>query len=340
MLRISGQKLMVFGDPHADEKFQGRHINYWENFMEVADRISAIVHQEKPDIVVIAGDLVGVRRGVSTLQDKNALLFLAKWLLSLPNAVVLRGNHDYNETSDYEFLSELGVFKASKQIENMIEFTHPEAETPCFVHLVDYGQENELLDIQSNAYNIGIMHNEFYVKGKEQQFHGETAIELTTKKNFYGLDMIMSGHIHTPTQGDMIDFTFQDGFESGFLNLGCPSRPGHGELYDQVWYMVLEYRQRDGSNITDMRYRQEPFALKPYTEIFRPNDDFIESIQDKELLDDHSGIQKGRLEEILSSIATTNLGSDDFFRQIDCIQVASEEAREIAKKYLSMALNK
>ncbi|MGF2715648.1 metallophosphoesterase [Bacillus cereus] len=340
MKRISGMKAIVFGDPHADEEFQGRHINYWENFMEVSDRISKVVEIEKPDIVFIAGDLVGVRRGKSAIKDKNALLYLAKWLKSLPNVVVLRGNHDYNEISDYEFLSELRVFTSSKQTENMVEFTHPNAEVPCFFHLVDYGQENEKIEIQANAYNIGIMHNEFFVAGQEQQFHGEGAIELTSKKNFFGLDMVVSGHIHTPTNG-MINFSFQDGFESAFANLGCPTRPGHGELYDQVWYMVWEYQQTEGSNVTDMRFRQEPFALKPYTEIFRPNDDFIEGVQDKELIDDYTGIQKGKLEEILSSLATSNMGNEDFFKQIDNLQVvATPESREVAKQYLEMALNK
>lgn len=320
---------------HFDDMFQGRHIDYWENVMEVVSRVQDIMLDEKPDFVIIAGDLVGVRRGQATLKNRNALLYLAQFLKSLPNCIVLKGNHDYAEVSDYEFLSELGVFRSTKQIRGVIEFTNPESNIPCYIHCVDYGQENDHIEIYKDAYNIGVMHNEFYVAGKEQQFNSQGAIELSSKKNFFGLDMILSGHIHTPTQG-MINFKFQDNYDSGFINLGCPTRPSHGELYNQVWYVVLEYDKLEGRNETDLGFRQEAFNLRPHEEVFRP-DEFLEDHEDD--IDDFTGIQKGKLEEILGNMVTTNMGSDDFFKQIDAITLVSDDAKDTAKRYLRKAMN-
>ncbi|PHE64204.1 phosphatidylglycerophosphatase [Bacillus toyonensis] len=338
MLKISGSRVLVLGDIHADDTFQGRHYNYWENVVEVSNRIINIVEEEKPDLVIIAGDLVGVKRGVSTIKDRNALLYLAKFLMSLPNCVVLKGNHDYNEVSDYEFLSEMCAFKSTSQIGGVVEFTHPLAETPCYFHCIDYGQENELITIYENAYNIGIGHNEFFVEGQEQQYHGEHAIELRSKRNFFGLDMLLSGHIHTPSI-NFIPFSFQDGFESAFLNLGCPTRPSHGELYDQVWYVAFDFNKVEGTNLCELGYRTEVFKLRLYTEIFRPKSDFIEEVQSDEAEDPFTGVQKGKLEEIIGSMVTTNMGSDDFLAQVDRVLLVDDDVKNMAKKYLIRGMN-
>ena len=338
MLKISGQKVLFFGDLHYDDGFQGRHHNYWVNLIDVTERIENVVEFEKPDMVVLAGDLFGVRRGVSTLKDRNALLFVANFLKSLPNCIIVKGNHDYAEASDYEFLSSLGVFRSTKQIRNVIQFTNPNADKPCFIHLVDYGQENEKLDIVEDSYNVGVMHNEFFVKGKEQQYHSQSAIELSSKRNFFGLDLIFSGHIHTPSQG-VIDFNFQDGYDSGFINLGCPSRPGHGELYDHVWYTALEYEPVEGTNEWSFGFRQEVLNLKPYVEIFRPSEDYLEGDEEDVDVDDFTGLQKQKLEEILSTMVTTNMGNDDFFSQVDAITLVSDDVKEVAKSYLRKAMN-
>jgi predicted phosphodiesterase len=338
LYRISGKRGLILGDLHFDDQFQGRHVSYWENVIETIQRIQKVMDDEKPDFVILAGDLIGVRRGVSTIKDRNALLFVAEFLRSLPNPIVIKGNHDYNEVSDYDFLSKLGVFKSTKQIGGVVEFSHPSASKPCYIHCVDYGQENEKIEIVSSAYNIGVMHNEFYVAGKEQQVHSQGAIELTSKANFFGLDMILSGHIHMPTRG-MIDFSFQNNFDSAFVNLGCPTRPSHGELYDQVWYIVIEYEPIDGTETWDLGFRQEPLMLRPYTEVFRPDSDYLDELTDPERVDEFTGIQRGKLEEILGNMVTTNMGSDDFFRQIDVINLVSDEVKDLAKSYLRKAMN-
>lgn len=337
MLKVVGKKTLVFGDIHADDKFQGRHFNYWENFMETTDRILAVVKEEKPDLVILLGDLVGVRRGVATLTHRTTLLYLAKFLQALcEEVVILKGNHDYQESSDYEFLADMGVFKSSKQVNNIIEFTYPNIDKPTYLHCVDYGQEHEKVDIQEDAYNILLGHNEFYVTGKEQQYHTQMAIELSSKTNFFGADLVLSGHIHTPTQG-MVDFVFHNGHDSGFINVGCPTRPSAGEIYDSVWYIALEYEQIENSDSYSLGFRQEVLNLKPHTEVFRPKEDFLE--ENEADIDEYTGIQKGKLEEILGNLVTSNMGSEDFFEQVDSIMLAPPEARDMAKKYLSKALN-
>lgn len=335
MLRISGERGLFFGDIHADDRFKGRHLNYWENVIDVTERILDIVNREKPDFVVLVGDLFGVRRGVATLKDRNALLYMAKFLQSLPNCVVLKGNHDYAEESDYEFLSNLGVFYSTKQIDGKIEFTHPKSEQPCLIHCVDYGSEYNALSIDKDASNIGAMHNEFYVTGKEQQIHSEGAIELSSRPNFFGLDLIFSGHIHQPTAG-MIDFQFQDGFDSAFINLGCPSRPSHAELYDEVWYTAVEFIPNEDNTERYVGFRQEIMKLRPYTEVFDQDADYIEDFEDESL---EERFKKEKLEEILGSMVTTNMGSDDFLQQVDALTFVDDEVKGIAKKYLNMALN-
>ena len=336
MLQITGLKVVAIGDLHFDDVYQGRHISYWENVIDVTERIRAIIATEKPDVVLYVGDLIGVRRGVATLRDRNALLYLIQFLKEHPNVVILKGNHDYGEVSDYEFLAQIGVFKSSKQINNVIELTHPRAIKPVYIHCIDYGQEYEPIQIREDAYNIGAVHNEFYVNGKEFAINSKGAIELSSMKNFFGLDLIASGHIHEPSA--LIDFNFQDGFDSAFVNLGCPTRPKHNEMYNHTWYLVLEFQPTEGTESYDLGMRLEALNLKAYHEVFRPKEDFLEEQEDEDL-DEFSGIQKGRLAEILGSLVTTNMGSDDFFAQIDSIPIASPQSKDMAKQYLRKAMN-
>ena len=335
MLKVIGKKIVKIGDLHYDDVYQGRHVSYWENVMDVTERIRAVIATEKPDLVIYMGDLIGVRRGVATLRDRNALLYLIKFLKEHPNVVVLKGNHDYGEVSDYEFLAEIGAFKSSRQINNIVELSHPNASKPVYVHCIDYGQEYEPITIQENGYNVGAVHNEFYVQGKEFAITSKGAIELTTMKNFFGLDLIASGHIHEPSA--LIDFNFQDGFDSAFVNLGCPTRPKHNEMYDHTWYLVLEFQEAE-EGVLDLGFRLEALTLKPYNQVFRPKEDFLEELEEDDM-DDFTGVQKGKLAEILGSLVTTNMGSDDFFSQIDNILVASPESKDMAKQYLRKAMN-
>lgn len=340
------KKVIFFGDTHFDDVFNGQHVDYQQNTLEVMEDILAIVKEEKPDVVILAGDLIGVSTGRSKIKSRQYLKHVIQFLTVLGGKnrtlYVVKGNHDYNVESDYNFLSGIGVFNEPKDDSDVIYLSpDDDPSNQLFIHLRNYNQENksiidqklddkEYRTAKANGINVVVAHNDFYIKGQEEGYHDENSFELISHTPFYGADIIFSGHIHLPSLQPQ-SFTNNIGEQSSFLNLGCPTRPSSQETYNKVWYTILEYSEEDES----WDYTPKVLELKDFREEFMNSDDLVKSMQ--KLANGDAKEDKERLEEVLNLLHNDNLMTEDSINQIDLITVASENERQLAKDYIMKA---
>ena len=341
------KKVLVFGDTHFDDAFNGQHVDYQASTLEVMEQIIGIYQAEKPDAVVLAGDLIGVATGRSKIKSRRYLKSVVQFLSAIGGATdslyVVKGNHDYNVESDYNFLSDIGVFIAPTDDSDVL-YLKPDdqPENQLFLHLRNYNQENKLLmnqeedakdylQAKSDGVNVVVAHNDFYVKGQVEGYHDEdTAFELTQHSPFYGSDIVLTGHIHLPSLSTQ-SYKNTIGESCSFLNLGCPTRPSSTETYNKCWYVSLEYSEEE--QMWD--YQPHVMELKDFREEFIMTDDLLKNM--KKIAEKDVAEDKERLEEVLDLLRNDNLSVDDSLQQIDLITVASQEERDLAKSYINRA---
>ena len=103
-------------------------------------------------------------------------------------------------------------------------------------------------------------------------------------------------------------------------------------MYDKCWAVLIYYDPNKGSTDVSML----DFNLRPASEIFFADDDFVDE-QDEEQLQEQ--IRMDALKDVLSDLLKYRMNQGDLLSQIDNIPNASQEAKDVAKKYLQEALN-
>lgn len=102
-------KVIAIGDPH----FRVENVVEVDMFM---DRIERLCKKEKPDIIVILGDLLHTHEKIFTIALNKAYEFVRK-MRDIAPTYVLVGNHDYIQNS--QFLTENHWMNAMKDWDNV-----------------------------------------------------------------------------------------------------------------------------------------------------------------------------------------------------------------------------
>lgn len=343
-----GSKVLVFGDTHFDDIFEGKHKDYQANTMRVLEQFTKIYQAEKPDWVILAGDLIGVERGRSKVTSRRYLTTIVQFLTVLGHnqnrLIVVKGNHDFNVESDYNFLSGIKLIEEPSIGHDTLHL-QPDKDDPSndmFIHLRNYGNENESIisDEDEPAYkeakqkgvNIVIAHNDFYVKGQEEGYVGDDSIDLTTFAPFHGADIVLSGHIHLPSLRPIQYRCMNSDKESSFLNLGCATRPSAEESYNKVWYATIEYDQDSKS----WDYTPKPIQLNDYSREFVNSEELLDHV--KKMVNNENEDHTEELTKILDILEDNDtLSLSDSLNQLDHIKVASPAAKKLARNYILKA---
>ena len=286
MLKVHGSKFIVFGDSHIDSEYRGKHINYYENSLWGLDTRLKLSQEENIDFYAETGDLSGARANIASVGNREMLAETVKFFkdLGVPS-VINQGNHDMygNErNNDYMFLSRIGAFKTPDIIKDQENGSvvcfesnlkdsngnplkdEDDLVPQIYVHFVKYGDEHIQLKPVKNAINVAITHGDFRVGG-EVYSQSEDAIDLIHHKPFFGMDIIINGHIHQPHQPKT--FTTVVGSECTFINIGSMARVTKMEDYSACFYVVMSF-YKTPMGIAGVKFEPKLVKLKPATEIF------------------------------------------------------------------------
>lgn len=335
--KVVGGSVMIIGDLHISDVFTGKHKGYLENCFWVLNKITAKIVEKKPKAIVLSGDIVGWNE--TNIRDRQILSQLCKvfkqWREICPIYAV-RGNHDVKGYPEFQFLNDLGLIKTASDIDGFFDyFGHEGQDVPeVRFHLVDYNNESTSLNINTDgASNLVCGHNNYTINGVTTWYSEHDGIELGMMQNFSDVDMVISGHIHNPSP-EIYSTQMPSGKNCMLFYTGCPTRPIKDKnMYDSCWFVFVEYNQ--STNQTDIK--TDEFKLKPASEIFFEDEDFVEEKSEEEVQNE---LRKEALKDVLGDIMKYRLNGGSPLEQIDRIPNASDEAKQVAKEYLQIAFNR
>lgn len=324
---IEGGKVLIFGDLHLSAIYQGKHKSYIQDCYETMDRIVEIAKETRPSAIIFTGDLMGVNE--RNIRDHQFLMRVVMFFgmlynITKGNVYAVRGNHDIGDFTDFDLILGLGYFKNPKYVDYRVGDSHE-----LRFHFVNYGEEHNKLEIDpdSNASNVVIGHADYYIDGVTNWYSDKkNRVELKTLNNFIGVDLVVSGHIHRPSE-EMVYTALPNGETVGLFYVGSPSRTA--ERYDDCWYFSFEYDSKSGSTGYDAYYMN----LKPASEVFYDESEF-----DYEEEESETSSSEEALNLIINEIMESRLATGDIFGQIDRVP-ADEDCKEIARKYLRQAID-
>lgn len=333
--KIIGDRVMIVGDLHFSDVFTGKHKNYLENCIWVVEQIITKVKEKKPSALVLLGDIIGWTE--TNIKDRQIFITFINALRKIKEICPIYcvcGNHDIKGYPDFMFLAELGIIITSQMCGGYFDFYGtPEQEIPeVRFHMVDYKQEDRHLDLHPSTTNVVLAHNNFTINGVTTWYSEHDGIELGMMQNFSGVDMVISGHIHNPSP-EIYSTQMPNGKNCMLFYTGCPTRPIKDKnMYDSCWYMFIEY-DHEANNTT---VATEEFKLKPASEIFYSDDNYLAPQTEEELAEI---MRKEALKDVLGDLLKYRIQDGDYMNQIDVIQNATQEAKDMAKQYLQTAFN-
>lgn len=336
---IHGGKILIIGDLHLSAKFSGKHRDYaYECFWNL-ERIVELVKQEKASAVIFLGDLIGVNE--KNIGDHQFLMRVITYFNMLNNATngnvySVKGNHDMGQFTDFDLLTGIGYIKNPRYINYYGRKSGAVMDDGLEVrfHLVNYGDEDSHLKLageDDNASNVILGHNEYYIEGVTNWYSKGKNVELAQLSNFIGVDLVISGHIHTPSD-EILYTTLKNGQSIGLFYTGAPGRVS--ERFDDCWYLTFEYCKNSDSEDWFTEYESKYFGLQPASEVFYPNESFVDDVD--EVVDEEKA-KSDALTDIVKEIMEGRITSGDLNHQIDIVPGVSDEVKQIAKDYLEKA---
>lgn len=335
--KIFGGKIHIYGDLHLSCTYEGQHIDYTLDSYKTMDNILSKVKKDRPSAVVLLGDIIGVNE--RNLKDRQFLLRVILFFrtmneLTNNNVFAVKGNHDNGDFSDFDFFLGMGLLKNPSYIDyyGCSEKEYSEGKTDALevrFHFVNYGEENrELVKEDGDEFSHVVLgHNDYLIDGVTNWYQHKNGVHLARLENFAGVDLVVSGHIHNPS--DEIHTTIIKGEHTiGLFYPGSPARTA--ERYDDCWYLTFEF---DGDSTV---YDSHLMGLDPVSVVFHPKESFIDvNLEDEEYVDNSKA-----LTDIVKEILEGRMTSGDIFNQVRAVPGASEEVKELACKYLQRAIDR
>lgn len=331
--KVFGGKVLIIGDMHISCVYEGQHKNYTLDCYENMQLVEDIATREKVSAIIFLGDLIGVNeRNIKNHRFLMRVLHFFSVLKDLTKGHVysVKGNHDIGDFSDFDLLLGLGYIQNPSHIDY---YSGKDGDLEVRFHLVNYGDEDKPIKVTGGdvlASNVVLGHADYTIEGVTNWYGHKGNVELSKQKNFVGVDLVISGHIHEPSY-EIAYTALENGDSISLYYLGSPSRTA--ERYEDCWYTIFKYADdEEGTGGTD--FESFPMGLKSVDEAFHPKEDFIsESVEENA-----EKLRTESLTNIVKEIMEGRLTEGDIFRQIDVIPNATNEAKKTAKEYLRKAI--
>ena len=325
---MASKTVAFIGDLHFYDGVSKSHVDYYANCIDCMDRYTAELEANKPDYILLSGDIVGLSERVT--RTRLGLFALVKYLklwgnMCNGNLYAISGNHDYTKgdsMSDFDFLASLGIIKTAKHLD----------VNGLRVHCIDYGKEQEPIEFADNKHNVAFMHANLQVDGLTTWFHADEGIQLAQLRNLKGVELVICGHIHNPSPR-MCSTSIEDESIS-LLYLGCAARPKRRDTWGAVHIAYVDCLDNG-----DVNFRVNTMKLKPCDEIFTQKAlELNEGTDTDDILSNEPVVDIETLTKILDELSPALMGSEyDYRTQIKKLAGVDKAAAEMAIHYIDLA---
>lgn len=335
---IFGGKVLIFGDLHLSCVYEGQHRDYTMECYKNMDNIVRKVKENKASAVFFLGDVIGVNE--RNIRDRQFLLRVSLFFKTINeltggNVYSVKGNHDKGDFSDFDFLVGMNLIKNPDYVDyhRCRESEYIEGDTDTLevrFHFVNYGEETRELKMsdEEGSSNVILGHADYLIEGVTNWYQHKGGVNLSRLGNFKGADLLVSGHIHNPSD-EVLSTNIGEETISLFYT-GSPARTA--ERFDDCWYLTFEYSEKDGST----SYEADLFGLDKAEVVFYPKEDFI---NDEDFDEEQMLRESESLTSIVKEIMEGRMTGGNLFNQIKAVPGASDEVKEIACKYLQQAID-
>lgn len=182
-------RIIVYGDIHLSSKNYGGHNDYAKECLDCFKKITQICEEYKATHLIGLGDFTYGR--FTTLEFRAAVEaeLIRQSELVNGNRFEVKGNHDtasYGMT-EYEYYIGKGLLKESQTL-NIGN---------ARIHMIDSGKSSSYkLSILEGGTNIALAHDYYRFSDTTSANFGKS-IELDTKEDWFGLDYLICGHVHS-----------------------------------------------------------------------------------------------------------------------------------------------
>jgi len=333
---VYGGKIHIYGDLHLSCVYEGQHKSYVTECYKNMDSIVRKVKEDRASAVILLGDVIGVNE--RNTRDRQFLLRIYLFFKTLNeltngNVFVVKGNHDKGDFSDFDFFLGMGLIKNPNYIDyyGCTEKEYNEGNKSALevrFHFVNYGEENRELtmSVDEGYSNVVLGHADYIIDGVTNWYQHKGGVHLARLLNFKGVDLVVSGHIHNPSE-EVLTTVIGGDSPIGLFYAGSPARTS--ERYNDCWYLVFEF---DGDST---KYDANLFGLEPADLVFYPKETML-----NEDMEDDDKRQSESLTNIVKEIMEGRMTSGDLFGQVRAVPGASDEVKDIACKYLQKALDR
>lgn len=314
--------MLFIGDLHISDRFSARHKNYLQLCIDFLQDVTKSIEENKVTHLFLTGDLVG-RTTEKNFQSRQTLLYFIKVLqnwndLTNGNVYTLRGNHDIGKSlTDFDFLVSIGLLKLADYVD----------VGSVRVHLLNYGEHNRQISVDKDKYNIALTHADIHVEGLTTWFYrSKEAVELAYMENLYGVDMVIGGHIHTPSE-KIVETMIRD----KPIQLVYPGNGTRPKLEKRLWnhcFGILVDSTDEDVSVGSILYE-----LPDYHEVFEFLD--VEVGEDGLIVDDSPTFSIEELSDILETLKNYNLVGDTGYKaQLIKLGGLDKEAVDLALAYI------
>lgn len=345
--KVVGDKgIRIYGDLHISDSYRGKHKDYLLLCFTVLGKIAKDIEDNRPNAVIFTGDLVGVLE--RNIKSREVLAKVCQYFQRLNNMTevyVVKGNHDFGDFPEFQFLHEIGLFKTSLDCipegnstdgVGYIDYFYADTDTvPCArYHLVDYGNEKVGLwyPTEDTVENIVVAHNNFTVAGQTNWYMEHDGIDLALQFNWQRVGMVIAGHIHVPSPYLVSTCIGDNEHICNLFYVGNPTMVTKDKnMYEQVW--IVSFKSTEGR---ELQFDAVPFKLPPIEQVFY-EDSFIQDMTDSEIAEVE---RVENLKDVVNEIINCRITTTNVEEYIKSIPNTTPEAVEIALRYYKMGIDK
>lgn len=218
-------RILIYGDIHLNSKNYGAHVNYPVESLHYFKTITDKVEELKATHLIGLGDLTYGRFHALEYREAVEKELRKQYSLVNGNRYELKGNHDkatYGMT-EYEYYINKGLLKKSTNLKI----------GNVNISMVDYNQcfQSPILDASNkDEINIVLAHNFFKFSDTRIANYGN-AIELDYFTKWFGVDYLISGHIHNTEMFEGVIVKGNNGHPMVVHYPGAMTRPSYREGY-------------------------------------------------------------------------------------------------------------